>query len=152
MISPDELRADTAYYAQAAEGATSQVRQSEAALRLEEQQTENQSARPRRRRRRRGAAGLGEADLENAHADLRPHAGLLKAGVVSAEQFDQSRTAYDALKARVASLGKQADRRARRWRSRKPMPSRWRCGAASCRRASSSWPRRPRSARRPTSA
>src|SRR5678815_3498771 len=37
-IAPDELRADTAYYAHNAEGLTSQVRESEAALRLEQTQ------------------------------------------------------------------------------------------------------------------
>jgi multidrug resistance efflux pump len=35
--------------------------------------------------------------------------GLLKAGVVSAGEFDQARTEYDATKARIASLGKQAE-------------------------------------------
>ena len=33
-IAPDELRADSAYYAQAAQGASSQVQQNEAALRM----------------------------------------------------------------------------------------------------------------------
>src|SRR6185312_826369 len=41
-IAPDELRADSAYYAQAAQGASSQVQQNEAALRMERQQTESQ--------------------------------------------------------------------------------------------------------------
>src|SRR5215470_13169883 len=39
VITPDELRADTAYYAHSAEGMVSQVRESEAALRLQERQT-----------------------------------------------------------------------------------------------------------------
>src|SRR5262245_60362228 len=37
VVAQDELRAERAYYASAAEGATSQVQQSAAALRLEEQ-------------------------------------------------------------------------------------------------------------------
>src|SRR5438093_1999086 len=37
-IRPDELKADTAYYAQNVEGTSSQVRESEAALRLQQRQ------------------------------------------------------------------------------------------------------------------
>src|SRR4029079_11816575 len=39
VIAPEELAADTSYYAQNAAGLSSQVRESAAALRLEEQQT-----------------------------------------------------------------------------------------------------------------
>ena len=42
VITPDELAADRMYYAQSAEGATSQVKESEAALRYQEQQTRDQ--------------------------------------------------------------------------------------------------------------
>ena len=42
VIAPDELRADTAYYAQNVQGLSSQVRESEAALRLQERQTADQ--------------------------------------------------------------------------------------------------------------
>src|SRR5579863_1355596 len=41
-IAPGELRADSAYYAQTAEGASSAVQQNEASLRMERQQTESQ--------------------------------------------------------------------------------------------------------------
>src|SRR5580765_4007578 len=44
VITPDELRADTAYYAQNVEGLSSQVRESEAALRFQERQTIDQIA------------------------------------------------------------------------------------------------------------
>src|SRR5437588_1151617 len=44
VITPDELRADTAYYAQNVEGLSSQVRESEAALRFQERQTGDQIA------------------------------------------------------------------------------------------------------------
>src|SRR5947199_6559149 len=43
-IVPDELQADTTYYAQSAAGATSQVRESEAGLRLQQRQTTDQIA------------------------------------------------------------------------------------------------------------
>src|SRR5262245_47328721 len=42
-LTPDELKADTAYYAQNAEGISSQVRESEAALRYEERQLSHQT-------------------------------------------------------------------------------------------------------------
>src|SRR3982074_1444607 len=42
VIVPDELKADTAYFAQNVEGMSSQIRESEAALRLQERQTVDQ--------------------------------------------------------------------------------------------------------------
>src|SRR5216117_791009 len=42
VITPDELRADTAYYTQNVAGLSSQVRESEAALRFQERQTVDQ--------------------------------------------------------------------------------------------------------------
>src|SRR3954468_10870956 len=42
VIVPDELRADTAYYTQNAAGMSSQVRESEAALRYQQKQTIDQ--------------------------------------------------------------------------------------------------------------
>src|SRR5450756_2395470 len=42
VIVPDELRADTAYFTQNVEGLSSQVRESEAALRFQERQTVDQ--------------------------------------------------------------------------------------------------------------
>src|SRR3984893_7020137 len=44
VVAPDELRADTAYYAQNAQGLSSQVEESEAALRLQQKQTADQIA------------------------------------------------------------------------------------------------------------
>src|SRR5215813_12275687 len=42
VIVPDELRADSAFYAHSAEGATAQVQESAAALRFQQQQTADQ--------------------------------------------------------------------------------------------------------------
>ena len=42
MIAPDELKADTAYFAQNVEGLSSQVRESEAALRYQQRLTVDQ--------------------------------------------------------------------------------------------------------------
>src|SRR5258707_7525344 len=42
VIVPDELKADTAYFAQNVQGLSSQIRESEAALQLQERQTVDQ--------------------------------------------------------------------------------------------------------------
>jgi multidrug resistance efflux pump len=110
VMAPDELRADSAYYKDAAQGATSSVQQNEAALRYEQQQTDSQV------RQAQAALAAAEAmqastaaDLENASLVLDRSQKLFKEGVVSNEEFDQARTTYNGLKERVASLGKQAD-------------------------------------------
>ena len=110
VIKPDELRQESAFYAHSAEGATSQVREGEAALRFQERQTADQI--------RQAEATLGaaqsqqtaaEADLENARLTFERAQQMTRRGVAPQEQFDQARTAYDAAKARVASLSRQVD-------------------------------------------
>jgi HlyD family secretion protein len=109
-IAPDELRADSAYYAQAAEGASSAVHQNEASLRMERQQTDSQIHQAE------AAQASAEAQLKSAQADL-DHAKLtfdrqkklLQSGASTQEDYDQARTTYDATVARVESLGKQVD-------------------------------------------
>ena len=109
-ITPDELRADSAYYTQAAAGASSQVQQNEAALRLEQQQTENQihqaeaslaSAEAQHK--------AAQADLDNAKLTFERQKKLLQTGVSSQEDYDQARTTYDATVARVDMLARQID-------------------------------------------
>src|SRR5258705_555933 len=63
-ITPDELRADTAYYAQNAAGLSSQVRESEAALRFEQSQTSQQTAQTE------STLASIEAQVKAAAADL----------------------------------------------------------------------------------
>ena len=64
VITPDELQADTAYYAQNVEGLSSQVRESEAALRLQERQTVDQI------RQAESTLASIEAQVDAAAADL----------------------------------------------------------------------------------
>jgi multidrug resistance efflux pump len=110
VIVPDELRADSAYYAYTAEGVTSQVKQNEAALRFEQQQTESQTHQAEAALASAEAQhASATADLENARLTYERAQGLLKSGVTSQEQFDQARTTFDATKARVESLAKQVD-------------------------------------------
>lgn len=109
-IAPDELRADSAYYAQAAEGASSQVQQNEAALRMERQQTDSQ-IRQAEASQQSAEAQLksAQADLDNAKLTFDRQKKLLATGASTQEDFDQARTSYDATMAKVESLTKQVD-------------------------------------------
>jgi len=110
VINPDELQADTAYYRNNAEGLSSQVQESEAMLRYQEQQTADQI--------RQAEAGLASAeaqvksssaDLENARLTFTRTQDLAQQKVASPQELDQARTAYAAAQAKVDSLNKQVD-------------------------------------------
>jgi HlyD family secretion protein len=110
VITPDELRTDIDFYAHTAEGLTSQVKESEAALRFQQQQTADQI--------RQAEATLAstvaqeksaEADRENARLGFERNQKMVAQDIVTTEQFDQARTAYDGAKAKVDSLNKQID-------------------------------------------
>jgi HlyD family secretion protein len=110
VITPDELAADRTYYAQNAEGVTSQVKESEAALRYQEQQTRDQirqaEAMLASTESQRAAA---EADLEIARLSFERNQRLVQQQLISVEQFDQARTGFEGARAKVESLKKQAD-------------------------------------------
>jgi multidrug resistance efflux pump len=109
-IAPGELAAERAYYAETAQGASSAVSESLAALRYEEQQTASQVQQAEAAVAAAEAARQsGEADLEQARLTWQRNQRLVKEGVVSVEQFDESRTTYDSLTAHVAALAKQVD-------------------------------------------
>jgi multidrug resistance efflux pump len=110
VITPDELRADSAYYQHSVEGYSSQVQESEAALRFQERQTTDQI--------RQAEANLAAtqaqqaaavADLENARLVYERMRDLSTRGVEPIQQLDQSRTTFDAAKARLDSLQKQVE-------------------------------------------
>lgn len=110
LITPDELRADSAYYTYSAEGLASQVKESEAALRLQEQQTTEQIHQAEATLASAEAQQVAaQADGENARLQFERNRQLLPQGVVSVEEFDQVRTAYESAKARVDSLKKQVE-------------------------------------------
>ena len=110
VVTPDELAADRTYYAQSAEGLTSQVKQSEAALRYQEQQTRDQIRQAEATlasiESQRAAA---ESDLEIGRLSFERNQRLAEQQLISVEQLDQSRTTYQAAMAKVDSLKKQAD-------------------------------------------
>ncbi|MBI3782109.1 MAG: HlyD family secretion protein [Deltaproteobacteria bacterium] len=110
LIEPDELRADSAYYAYSAEGLASQVKESEVALRLQEQQTTEQIHQAEAALASAEAQqAAAQADSENARLLFERNRQLRPQGIVSVEEFDRTRTAYDGAKARVDSLKRQAE-------------------------------------------
>jgi HlyD family secretion protein len=110
LLVPDELRQESAFYTHSAEGATSQVRESAAALRLQERQNADEirqaEATLAAAESQRTAA---EAELENAKLAADRLQRMATHGVAPADQYDQARTAYDAARARLASLARQVD-------------------------------------------
>jgi HlyD family secretion protein len=110
VLTPDELMADSAYYAQSAAGLTSQVTESEAALRFQERQTTDQI--------RQAEATLASyesqaksaaADLENARLTFTRTENLSKQGVVSSQELDQARTNRDSAQAKLDAAQRQVD-------------------------------------------
>lgn len=109
-ITPDELRADTAYYAQNAQGLSSQVRESEAALRLEESQLAHQTTQAESTLAALEAQVLaGKADVEAAAATYARTQSLARQQIASAQDMDQARAAVEAAQARLDALRKQAE-------------------------------------------
>jgi HlyD family secretion protein len=110
VITPDELRADTAYYAQNVEGMSAQVRESEAALRFQERQTADQIAQAQSTLAATEAqVKAATADLENAKLVYERTQKLADQKVASAQELDQARTNYNAAQAKLDALVRQVD-------------------------------------------
>jgi HlyD family secretion protein len=109
-IDPGELQADRAYYEHSAEGIASQVREGEAALRLQELQLIDQvkqaeSAVATAEAQRAAAA----ADVERAKVTLDRTRELYKQQLAPAQTMDEARTLYEAAQARMDSMARQVD-------------------------------------------
>jgi HlyD family secretion protein len=110
VIAPDELRADSAYYTQNVEGLSSQVRESEAALRYQERQTADQIRQAESTLASTEAQmAAAAADLENVRLIYGRTQDLSKGGVVSAQELDQARTAAAAAQAKLTALNRQVE-------------------------------------------
>ena len=110
VLQPDELREERAFYEYSAAGLTSQVRESEAALRLQELQTRDQIAQAEANlASTESQQAAVNAELENARITLARAQRMLKDGIGTAEQLDQATTAHEVAKSRVAALTKQID-------------------------------------------
>jgi multidrug resistance efflux pump len=110
VIAPDELKADSAYFSQNVAGMSSQVRESEAALRYQQRQTEDQI------RQAESTLASTEAQVDAAAADLENlklvytrTQDLARQNVASAQELDQARTAAAAAQAKLDGLKKQVD-------------------------------------------
>jgi HlyD family secretion protein len=112
VIAPDELRADTAYYAQNVEGMSSQVRESEASLRFQRRQTSDQITQAESMLASDEAqVTAAAADLESARLTNQRLQELAQRGVASQQEFDQARTTFEAAKAKLESLKRQVEAR-----------------------------------------
>jgi len=110
VIAPDELRADSAYYTQNVEGLSSQVRESEAALRYQERQTADQIRQAESTLASTEAQmAAAAADLENVRLIYGRTQDLSQGGVVSAQELDQARTAAAAAQAKLTALNRQVE-------------------------------------------
>src|SRR5665213_1262864 len=109
-ITPDELRADSAYYTYTSEGLGSQVRESEAALRFQERQTGDQIKQAEATLSSTEAQQMAAtADLENAKLLFDRTRNLSQKGVDSPQALDSARTTFNAVEARLDSLKKQVE-------------------------------------------
>jgi multidrug resistance efflux pump len=109
-IIPDELKADTAYYAQNALGLGSQVRESEAALRFELSQMSNQTAQAESTLAATEAQmHAGVAEVEAAAATYTRMQDLARQKIASGQDLDQARAAWDAARAKLDALKKQVE-------------------------------------------
>jgi HlyD family secretion protein len=110
VLQPDELRQERAFYEYSAAGLGSQVRESEAALRWQEQQTRDQIAQAEANlASTESQQAAVNAELENARTTLARAQRMLKDGIGTAEQLDQAITTHEVAKSRVAALAKQVD-------------------------------------------
>ena len=109
-IDPGELAADRAYYEHSAEGIASQVQESEAALRFQQRQLEDQV--------KQAEAAIAtvvaqqtaaSADMERAKVTLERTRELAKSGLAPPQQLDEARTGFEASQAHVESLARQIE-------------------------------------------
>ena len=110
VIVPDELKAETAYFARNVEGMSSQIRESEAALRLQERQTVDQILQAESTLASIEAqAEAAAADVEQARVTYTRTQNLSRQNVVSAQELDAARTAQTAAQGKLDALKKQIE-------------------------------------------
>jgi len=110
VIAPDELKADTAYFSQNVAGMSSQVRESEAALRFQQRQMTDQITQAESTLASTESQVAGAtADLENLRLIYQRTQDLSKQGVVSPQELDQARTASTSAQAKLDALKKQVE-------------------------------------------
>ncbi|HEV2391913.1 MAG TPA: efflux RND transporter periplasmic adaptor subunit [Verrucomicrobiae bacterium] len=109
LIQPQEWKADAAFYGDSQKQSAAQVVQAQADLRLAEAQTSNQIWQAQATfEASQAQVKQAQADLEIARLNFERESDLYKKQVESIQNYDQMRTAYDAVKARVETYKKQA--------------------------------------------
>lgn len=110
VIAPDELKADTAYYEQSAEGVSAQVRAAQADLHLEERQTTEQIRQADSTlASTRAQAAAAAAEREQALLTYERDRGLASQGIVSPQDLDLARATADASRAKAEALEKSVE-------------------------------------------
>ena len=110
VLDPGELQQEEAFYSASAEGASSQVQESAAALRFQERQVGDQISQAEANLAAAESQRMAaQAELDNARLSFDRADKMLKEGVVSQEQLDQASTAYQVAQSKIASLEKQID-------------------------------------------
>ena len=109
VIQPEEWRADLDYYENGERQAAAQVGEAEADLRYQEQSTSNQIDQAEANLAAAQAqVAESEADCENSRLTFERDDKLFAQGTISAQEYDQTRTAFDSAKARLEASRKQA--------------------------------------------
>ena len=110
VLDAGELEQEQAYYAAGAEGASSQVAESAAALRFQERQTTDQIRQAEANLAAAQAQQMAaQAELENAKINFDRAERMSKEGVVAQQELDQARTGHQVAQSRIDSLAKQID-------------------------------------------
>jgi multidrug resistance efflux pump len=110
VMTPDELKADTAYFAQNVEGLSSQVQESEAALRYQQRQLADQIAQAVSTLASTEAqVKAASADLESARLTFTRTQNLSQQRVVSPQELDQARTTFASAQAKLDALNRQVE-------------------------------------------
>jgi len=110
VLAPDELREERAFYGASLEGAGAQVTQSETALRLEAKQVAEQIAQAEASLAATTAKReASEAEQLRARLEFERSQAMATSGIGTAQQLEQTRSAYDVAKSQVASLAKEID-------------------------------------------
>jgi HlyD family secretion protein len=110
VIAPEELKADQAYYAHSAEGLAVQVQEDEAALRYQQQQTEQQILQAKATLASIQAQRVeASADFENTKVEYERVQTLAKTGAVSNQEVDRQRTTFEMSRAKLEAMDRQLD-------------------------------------------
>ena len=110
VLDAGELQQEHAYYAANEAGVASQVAESTAALRYQERQVIDQIRQAEANLAATEAQQMAaRAELDNAKVSFNRAEQMLKQGVVSEQEVDSARTAYQVAQSKIDSLAKQID-------------------------------------------